>query len=192
MAAYCPAAVGAFPFLGLPFEQFLDAMVPGELQVFNHAHPKLLAVTGIEVLEVLTGEVGALVAVFHLAFHQQFTALFQEGASFIPGPATAAIRHSDSLVSNIIGERKVATAGGTVHTTGSNQIFVHFHATEYIRIKRKRSTKGRSNLVGEMVTRRVGIVILPCHADSTYRAPGTLAPSMLSSMSFLRKQEQIY
>lgn len=44
-------------------------MFPDGFEILNHAHPEFLAVTGVEVLEVITGEVGALVAISYLAFH---------------------------------------------------------------------------------------------------------------------------
>ena len=110
MAAYRLTTLGTVPPVSFSFEQVLDTVFPDEFEILNHAHSEFLAVIGVDMLEVLAGEVGTLVTVFHLTFHQQSTAFFQEGTSFISGPATTAIGHPDTFVSNVVDERKIAAA----------------------------------------------------------------------------------
>ena len=71
MAAYRLTALEIVSLFSFSFEQVLDTMSPDEYEILNHAHPECLTAISIELLEVITEKLRALVAVFYLAFPQQ-------------------------------------------------------------------------------------------------------------------------
>jgi hypothetical protein len=64
-------------------------------------------------------------AILYLPIQKEIAPLFNEGTLFIPGAATEAIGHPDSLALNIILPSKVSAADTAVHTAGCDQFFVH-------------------------------------------------------------------
>ena len=76
--------------------------------------------------EILAGKIRALITILYLTARKVKTPFLEESTVFVPGSAAPAIRHPYSLDFDIVGISQVGAAYVTVHTTGSNQLFIHF------------------------------------------------------------------
>ena len=67
MAAYRISTLWAFPLLLFFFKKPGDPVIPDVLEVLNHAHSVIFSVALIDVLEISTGKIRTLMAVFYLS-----------------------------------------------------------------------------------------------------------------------------
>jgi hypothetical protein len=113
-------ALGALPLILFFFKKPLDAFPPDVFQILNQVHPEKGPVALIDAFQPPAGKIRAFIAIFYLPTHEKNTSLLEEGTLLASGPATDAVRHSDSVAPDIMLESKIATAYATVHAAGSN------------------------------------------------------------------------
>ncbi len=98
MAADGPAAFRAAPLCLFLFEEALDALIPDEFKVFDHAHVVPGAVARIEVFQPAAGKLVTLVAKPHASLAQQGALSFHEGAIFAARQAAGAVLLAEALL----------------------------------------------------------------------------------------------
>ena len=109
MAAYGPATVRTGPLAGLVFQQRLNPQFLDIFEIFDHAHVIFLAVTRIEFLETLAGELYTLKAVFHPPLPYQLTTLDKDTIQ-PPGAAPRTVFFLDPMLFGIVFLCEVVTA----------------------------------------------------------------------------------
>jgi len=77
-------ALRTFPLRFFLFQERFDPVLFNEIQVFDHTHMVLGAVSFIQRLQTLTGECFALEAESEFSFGQQFAAISHVSAVFAP------------------------------------------------------------------------------------------------------------
>ena len=119
------AAFRAAPLFLFLFEEALDAVIPDEFKVFDHAHVVPGAVALIQVFQAAAGELGALVAKPHPSLAQQGALPFHEGAVLAARQAAGAVLLAEPLLLQVVLHRQVTDAERAVHAAGSDQLFFH-------------------------------------------------------------------
>jgi hypothetical protein len=100
--------------------EFIHSVLFDVFEVLDQAHVKMSTIALVCVLESLAGKITALEAVGNFAVDEELAVLLQVRALLAPRPAPRAVRHPDSLASNIGQPGKIAAAEGAVHTTGGD------------------------------------------------------------------------
>lgn len=122
MAADCVTTPGAFPFLRLSFEKFLDTTLLDEFKVLNHAHFEESSVSFVNTFESHARKGLALITVLHLVVQQEAASFLEKGTFLLPWPATNAVGHFDSFALDIVLEGEVCAAYCTIHSAWSYQL----------------------------------------------------------------------
>ena len=120
MAAYDSPAIRTFPFVPLLNKQSAYTFILDGFKVLNHAHPEEVSISLVYMLEAFARETTTFITILDSAIQEEIAPLFKEGALLISRPAAGTIRHSDSLTSHIVFERKVSATYRTVHPTRSD------------------------------------------------------------------------
>jgi len=98
------------------------------MEVFDHAHSVKGPISLVELLQSLTGEIAALIAVSDCPRKQQVAGLLQKGAFLVSRSAAGAVGYSDSVASYIMPMSQESATDSAVHPTRSHQVFFHrFH-----------------------------------------------------------------
>jgi hypothetical protein len=125
MATYDRAALRAPPFLFFLLQKLLHAALFNELQILNHAHVIVRAVTLVQAFKTAAGKLITLVAELHQPISKEVAVLFHEGAVLSPGATAGAVRSHDTRTSQVIFHREKARANGAVHAARRDQDFFH-------------------------------------------------------------------